>query len=395
MYFELSQKNNNNFTLNFSIKNYILSTDLGWQSIDGLYGKIIYKGYAYQNLANFLKNHDPDKLDSIKGSFTAVMEKNNNIYLVTDNNREFPVYVDRDRNLITNLVQQKEIFWADNLVYIDSIKNKIHCRHNEVKFAFGPPQSLEETTEKILTILNKSIKDFTALYNYPIKIVPTAGLDSTLVIALLKHNNVNFEVIDYEYKKWTYFYLKNKSRLRDLLAAQPVSIFSKIGHSWGEVPKTLANGWQGEQYFGREYLTLAILCKIKKIDLKKEISNFRNAYAYDFMIEEISKRESQWQEITNDVNNKESAYKKIIEIAIASFETWSVEETCYWSPLKDIKILQNILHMNDVDIITNALCGTIQKKIIEKIDPDLLDFITLTKNNYDSLNQTSYQKYIG
>jgi len=388
MYFELAQQSNIDFPKHFEMNNFVLSTDLGWLQIDGTHGKIIYKGYAYQDLPSYLIGLDPEKSEFIHGSFTAIIQKNNKIYIVTDNTREFPIYFDRGKVVITNLTKHQNTAWPDTSLQIDCEKNEIHSQYKGIDFVPGEQKDMNSTTNKILDILNSSVSNYISKCKDPIRIVPTGGLDSTLMIALLKQNNANFEVIDYEYKKWTYFRWKNGEKIK-----KENGPWTRYGHTWGETPVTLAHGWMGDQYFFRDYLPLAVLCKSKNIDLKQEFKRFEGSYCYEHLCEDMQQRESTWQEITKEIVDQKSAYKKIFEIIRGSFLWWTFEETTYWSPYKDLEILKHILHLSVEDLLQNAFHGTIQTKMLEIVDPNLLDCITEKKNKHE-FDQSMYTKYI-
>ena len=388
MYFELAQQSNIDFPKHFEINNFILSTDLGWSQIDGTYGKIIYKGYAYQDLPSYLIGLDPENLEFIHGSFTAIIQKNNKIYIVTDNTREFPIYFDRDKVVVTNLTKHQDTAWPDTSLQIDCENNVISSQYKGIDFVPGEQKGMNPTTNKILDILNSSVSNYISKCKDPIRIVPTGGLDSTLMIALLKQNNANFEVIDYEYKKWTYFRWKNGEKIK-----KENGPWTRYGHTWGDTPVTLAHGWMGDQYFFRDYLPLAVLCKSKNIDLKQEFKRFEGSYCYEHLCEDMQQRESTWQEITKEIVDQKSAYKKIFEIIRGSFLWWTFEETTYWSPYKDLEILKHVLHLSVEDLLQNAFHGTIQTKMLEIVDPNLLDCITEKKNKHE-FDQSMYTKYI-
>ena len=209
MYFELSHSHNTNFPDSYKIKNFCLSTDLGWSEIQGVFGKVIYKGYAYTDLTAFLSTHDPESQDLPRGSFTAIMEKGDRIYVVNDVSRQYPIFIDRNSHVITNLTKFDETKYPDVSISINTVDNKIAEVYNPIEFSPSSDQSLEQTSMNILEMLNKDINFFNRHYTSPIKVIPTGGFDSTLLIALLKHNNIEFEVIDYEYKK-TIFNCRNR-----------------------------------------------------------------------------------------------------------------------------------------------------------------------------------------
>ncbi len=388
MYFELAQQSNIDFPKHFEVNNFVLSTDLGWSQIKGKYGTIVYKGYAYQDLPKFLSTLDPENFETMHGSYTAIVQKGNTVYILTDDTREFPIYFDRKKLLVTNLTKQVETAWPDTYLHIDCDTKEIGSHYKAVDFLPGVQVDMNSATHKTLKILNRSVSNYVSQCKDPIRIVPTGGLDSTLMIALLKQNNANFEVIDYEYKKWTYFRWKNGEKIK-----KENGPWTRYGHTWGDKPVTLAHGWMGDQYFFRDYLPLAVLCKSKNIDLKQEFKRFEGSYCYEHLCEDMKQRESTWQEITKEIVDQKSSYKKIFEIIRGSFLWWTFEKTTYWSPYKDLEILKHVLHLSEEDLLQNAFHGTIQTKMLEIVDPNLLDCITEKKNKHE-FDQTMYDKYI-
>lgn len=387
MYFHLSKDYSSNFPKCYDIKNFKLSTDLGWHETKGRFGKLIFKGYAYTNLKEFLEKHDPEMIHHHHGSFTAIMEKGNKIFVVHDNSREYPLFIDEDSITITNLIRNDKTKYPDVSLHIDCEQNKIKESYLEYEFQKKDDVSMSTTADVVLDILNNDIRAFTNTHKNPIKVVPTGGIDSTLLIGILKHNNVDFEVIDYEHKKWTYFYKKNRQAVN---ANINEGVFTSVGHTWGEEPMTLANGWHADQQFFRCYLPLAVFCKAKTINLHNELEKHKEAYSYYFLLNEISERQTQLSATLHDVTDSRSAYKRIFEIIRASFQPWSFENTLYWSPFKNLNITKNVLQMCDADILANSFDASLQKMILNKIDPNLLDVITPKKNQFD---QTVYEKF--
>lgn len=387
MYFEIAKKFNINFPKFYKIKNFCVSTDLGWKQMNGRYGDIIYKGYAYEDLEAFLRNHDPSTLLTPRGSFTAIMSKDDKVYIVSDNSRQYPIFVNPKDTILTNLTKHDTVVYADVSLCIDCGSGEVQKHYHKTLFEKQVDVSLTDTSSMILQTLNSDISYFKNTYKNPIKVIPTGGIDSTLLIALLKHNNVDFEVIDYEYKKWTYFYKKNRKEVDENI---PSRMFMKVGHSWGEQPTTLANGWHADQHFFRLYLPFIVFCKMKSLDFKETLEANKDSYSYDKLKHKIGERMQDSLSVIDGIVDLESGYNKIFEIIRASFQPWTFEQTLYWSPYKNIEITKHILQMNDDDVIKNTMEASVQRHILEQIDPNLLDVITPTKNEFD---KTVYDKF--
>ena len=153
---------------------------------------------------------------------------------------------------------------------------------------------------------------------------------------------------------------------------------------------TLANGWHADQQFFRCYLPLAVFCKAKSINLYDQLEKYKEAYSYQFLHNEISERQAQLSATLNGITDSQSAYKRMFEIIRASFQPWNFEKTLYWSPFKNLNITKNVLQMCDADILDNSFDASLQKMILNKIDPNLLDVITPKKNEFD---KSVYDKF--
>ena len=170
MYFELAKNKNLDYTKFYSLKNYVLSTDLGWKEIQGIHGKIIYKGYADVDLEEFLKNCYPPNNDMPHGSFTAIMETAKTIYIKHDRNRCYPIFIDDNRTKCTNLKRHKTIIWPDTYVFIDCETDIIKTKYIENEFQKTEDVSLDKTCDNIFDLLNKNITHFKKTYNMHAKI---------------------------------------------------------------------------------------------------------------------------------------------------------------------------------------------------------------------------------
>ena len=213
MFFNLSTNKKDNFSASYYFANsFILSTDLGWKELTGPYGKIVYKGYINGDLQKFLYNLNPTSVDMPVGSFTAIMEHKHNIFIKHDNNRAYPIYSNNEKCDLTNLKSADEYpntSWYDHLLHIDTktktINMVLQTKDDPINYKYV---SMEDTCEKIFNLLNDEIRQFSTYNKHPIKIVLTCGIDNTLVMGLLRYNKIPFEIVDYEYKKWSYFFKK-------------------------------------------------------------------------------------------------------------------------------------------------------------------------------------------
>ena len=390
MFFKISKNNQETYVDNHKLKNnFVLSTDSHWSTLQGKHGTIYFKGYAEVDLTKFLKTYDPTSTELPKGSFTAICESGNKIYIRHDCLRGYPIYYDKDKCEVSSLKEYDNIAWSDNWLEINTELSLINVQHQAVRFEKQNFVSVKQTSEKIFDILNNEVKTFTKNFDIPIKIVPTGGVDTTLLIGLLKYNNVKHEIIDYEYKKWTYF---NKAN-RELIIQTHGKKYMKIAHTWGDELNVLANGFFADQYFLRDYLPIFLYAKHHNINIDKIADDkFKNSYAYiNFIDQKQTYAENVEQELGTftkyiDIN------QKMMDIILGTYLLCHIDNTIYWSPFKNNSITNHILSMPFDDVIENAFDITIQKNILGMIDPKLSKIVSDQKNiiDKDSWNQIKF-----
>ena len=381
MFFNLSTNKKDNFSASYYFANsFILSTDLGWKELTGPHGKIVYKGYINGDLQKFLYNLDPTSVDMPVGSFTAIMEHKHNIFIKHDNNRAYPIYSNNEKCDLTNLKSADEYpntSWYDHLLHIDTktktINMVLQTKDDPINYKYV---SMEDTCEKIFNLLNDEIRQFSTYNKHPIKIVPTCGIDNTLVMGLLRYNKIPFEIVDYEYKKWSYFFKKNR---RSLINTHG-ELFLTDGFTWADQPVILANGYHADQYFLRDYIPLYLICKQHKLDLDSIAEKYQRSYTYKNHVEQRTDYRDKLNSIIEEYNHNENLYEKVYEILNGTYLLWHIEETLYWSPFKNLSITKHILSMPMEEIIDNAFNVTIQKKLLEKAWPEFSQVVTKEKN---------------
>jgi hypothetical protein len=162
MFFKISKNNQETYVDNHKLKNnFVLSTDSHWSTLQGKYGTIYFKGYAEVDLTKFLKTYDPTSTELPKGSFTAICESGNKIYIRHDCLRGYPIYYDKDKCEISSLKEYDNIAWSDNWLEINTELSLINVQHQAVKFEKQNFVSVKQTSEKIFDILNNEVKTFT------------------------------------------------------------------------------------------------------------------------------------------------------------------------------------------------------------------------------------------
>ena len=377
MFFQISKSKNEKFPNCIRLNHkFCVNLDNDWQIIKDKNNLIIFKG---------LIDCEDLTLESIKnekkGSYTAIVDDGDNIYVLHDQLRAYPLFYNTEKTIITNLYQEdiydrdryelKKIY-SDNTLRINK-DGKIIINH--IKTPYNIPDKkyqLNEAVEKINNILNNSISTFCKKNNRPIKINLTGGFDSLLIYSVLKKKNIDFEILDFEYKEWDYFYMNNTS---NILKTQP--LFSRAS-MWKNESNVIATGYHGDQIFIREVWLLILFCRLNDIQYNDIKNNFKTSYMYENFI----KNEQSNIPLIKDCYaiDKKKIIGKMFSFVRAADFMWHIDKTYYWSPLKDLEIMKIILNLNTNDVIDNAFNCTIQRKLLEINYPEVLDLVSEKKN---------------
>ena len=381
MFFDLTTNERKNFTLHFKLPNgLILNTDEGWQSFDLEDCKIIIKGYTnlydVTQLTRYLTNC---RRTSIKGNFCAFVCKEEKVYLLHDKDRGFPVWI--GDNSITNLLKQGTPVWEDCDLTIDG---KMNVTKN-----FYPPYVFKkqdmsdvQVIDKIDNLLSETFEKFLSHNDKPLKLYLTGGIDTLLAWTYLDSFTKNYEIVDYEYIKYTYFYSMNQKKI------QGHQLYNQI-HLWND-PTVLVTGSCGDEYFMRGPHTAAQCLKYHGYNLLEATKE--SDYMYKFF-----NRKSCTDAIHDGMNSikpnqsMEDVYTEILNRNKNDYQHWHLDNTITFTPFKNTAIIETILQSSVNQLLSNARNGIIQKKLIEKKDRNKLEFKSKWKN--DLWDENSLQKF--
>lgn len=379
MFFHISQNKNNNFPNCIKLnQTFFANLDDDWQIINDEKNLILFKGLiGIQNL----------NIESIKkekeGSYTAiVVDNDNNIHILHDQFRSYPLFYNKEKKIITNLYQENmyggnryelEKIYSDNVLQINE-KGEIIINQNNIEYNIPTEKhSLNDAVYKINELLNKSISAFCDTNKKPIKIPITGGVDSLLIYSILKNKKINFEILDFEHKEWDYFLRQN---FKDILKTSKQFIVSSI---WKDQSNVVANGHYGDQIFMREVWLLILFCRLNDINYNDIKDNFKSSYNYEFFVKQEKLLN---KELTKECYSidKNKIIGKMFSFLHAVELIWHINKTYYWTPLKNLQIFKIILNLNTKDFIDNAFNCTIQRRLIELNCPETLDLLSDKKN---------------
>ena len=378
MFFEISKKINHRFTKNFEIlKGIFFNCDLGWSEILFKNYRIFFKGYVNekQSLEEILKKIIKDPIPRYQGNFFCVIVHNEKITITNSYTRGSPLWFSPG-NLITNLYSQQNAVWADKILNID---NNLKISENIFK-----PYVINTDVLQYQSAINlihericNSFETFLQKNKNPIKIFLSGGIDTLTCYSYLKKFTKKFEIVDYEYIKFTHFYKKNKRYLKSFWGYNQM-------HTWGGVPTTLVTGGCGDEFFLRGPNTCNLLLLHYELDIFELLEKNKNCYHYWYFnvknkeIFEIHKKDKSLK--NNILIDRYKTFDYILNNLVNDHQHWHIDETIFFTPFKDIKIPEIVLRLDKDTLINQILNGDLNRALISKNDPNDLKLLSKQKN---------------
>ena len=373
MFFEISKIKNQNYPNNYELRNGIfLNCDLGWQRIEYKNHIIFFKGYILDELKdkNFYESIIKDPTPKFNGNFFGIIV-GDTITITNDNCRGSPLqYVQNEK--ITNLERDHTPVFADKYLTID---DQLTVKENQ----FSPYTVSYESVEydsalnQVDKILCDSFEMFLSKNIKPLKIFITGGIDTLTLFSYIKKFTKNFEIVDYEYKKFTHFHVKNwNTKINKFWAYRQM-------HNWGEIPTILITGSCGDEYLLRGPNTLSILAEYHQIDVLSLLEKNTQCYHYAYFKKDENKKYFQNKKNVG-TSLKKNVIDHILNNLINDHQHWHIDETICFTPFKNISIPKIILNLPKKNIIEQILDAQFNKDLIIKNNPDDLKLLSKYKN---------------
>jgi hypothetical protein len=381
MFFEISKKISNFFTKNYEIKKGIfLNCDLGWERVEYESYVIFFKGYILDNLKDkdfyekIIKNPTPQ----FNGNFFCIIV-GETITITNDNCRGSPLqYIQKEK--ITNLDKDLTPVWADKYLTID---NELTVTENQYSPYFPLYENVDYNSalDQVDKILCNSFENFLSKNKKPLKVFLSGGIDTLTMYSYVKKFTKKFEIVDYEYKKFTHFYVNNwDKKIKKFWGYKQI-------HSWGDIPAVLLSGGCGDEYFLRGPATLAILAEHHQIDVLSLMEKNKQCYHYEYF---KNRNNHYFKNKTNvDTSLKKNVIDHILNNLINDHQHWHIDETICFTPFKNIAVPSIMLNLPKQNIIEQILNAQFNKDLIIKNNPNDLKFLSTYKNSSALENLTS------
>jgi len=358
MFFSLSKQQEKNFLNHHQLPNgLILSTDDAWKYTTIADNTILYKGYVnHCKIEDCMEDLLLQTIPEYKGNFCAFIADNSSVRLMHDTSRAFPLWL--SEYCLTNLHEAPEQIWSDCLLTInkDFTVNRQYF-HPYTKLTGTLTE--EQVIETIHNTLCTTVEQFLTHNSKPLKVFLTGGIDTTTAWAYIDHFTKDYELVDYEYVKYTPFYKLNIGRLKQFWGYNQI-------HLWDE-DCVLVTGANGDENFLRGPSTLAMVLDYYKLTFEEILTPEDYLYTY------FSKKNIEVQ-LLDDV------FDHVLNMNVNDHQHWHLDKTLFFTPYKDITLLETILAAEKELIVKQTKNAYINRELIRKLDPTKLSILSNQKN---------------
>jgi hypothetical protein len=261
----------------------------------------------------------------------------------------------------------------DNSLNFKLIKNSYEPINFEIK-------TEDEVVNQIYDILYQKIKKFLTHNQLPLRSFLTGGIDSMLVYSFVKKITENVKIVNYYYFYLDEFCCKNMDYIKKEYWG-----YKQI-HHW-EDPCVLLSGTPGDEFMLRSPTTSNLYLMNYNTSIPKLIENSKHLHSAYFKKEDhlaIFDQQCKDKFTQMLVKDKKFLYPKICEILLEDFQHWHLGKTITFTPLRDLEVFKLLLQLPFDSAVSQILDSKISKRLIAMNDPNLLNYLTCSKNK-DSL----------
>lgn len=353
MFFRLAHDRDPRFPQHHQLTNGLwLSTDSGWHT----HADSVIKGYADEVPRADIPTH-PDRR-RLRGNFCVFQPLADRVEIIHGSERSFPMW--RSDRAVTNLYPEGDQMWADKRLCVDA---DMGCEiTTDMTWQETTVRDDAELVDKVHEILLNKFRSFMAHNTLPIKLYHSGGVDTTLVWTYLDHLGADYELVDYEYIKYTPFYRTNRKRIKEIGGG-----FYDQTQLWDE-DCVLASGASGDEALLRGPTTLAMA--LAKHNVELEGLTQVNDYHYKY-----------YARYKHDSHRPKDYSRVILDMLYNDHQHWHIDRTLHFTPLRDMRLPALVLQASRELLLAQARNADINRMLISRMDPGKLKKITKYKNS--------------
>lgn len=347
MFFSISKFKNTDFPNHITWGNMHVGFDNGWTVNDTK----ISKGYLDKGCDIFYQD--------------------SSIHVTTGNRQTFPIFIDKENFIVSNLYKTPEFFIGNVSITSDRI---VTLTAPEVKFT-----KLDLTDDEIINLIDTTIRD--SILNFvtdkPFKVFLTGGVDTALITSYVLKHKLPYELVCEEHTDMDYFISYNRRKLKKFWAYNSM-------HHW-RTPSVLLSGANGDEMLLRNPMDAFNVMKFYGEDLVEECRAVNYYHSGHFLKD---KHLAEYAELEKTSYATEYDLKQPIHVRNSQdFQHWHIGNTTTFTPLDNLNLNNLMLNLSYPMLRTQLLDGAISKLLVERNYPSLLKFVSPKKNlnNFDSL----------
>ena len=343
-----------------------LSHDHGWHMVELDEGvRVMIKGYANDRTITEAARHCATHTGApqLRGNFCAMVTRGDSVTITHDTDRSFPLWADNDT--VTNLEPMGDKVLADIVLTVDSKFAISRQWHKPWERSVSMSDAV--IVNNVHEILLETFDSFLSHNRSPLKMFVTGGMDTTMAWAYLDHFTKDYEMVDHEYLKFTPFWKRNFSKLKQFWGYRQT-------HLWSE-DCVLVSGALGDENFMRGPYTMEMMLQSHGTGLADVLQP--GAYHYKHCRGYLDKGLDVGT-IDPDIGKVRDA---VMERNSNDHQHWHIEQTLHFTPFKDSRILSLITQSSREQLVSQARDAHINRLLIGKLDPSKLEKVSRSKNH--------------
>jgi hypothetical protein len=375
MFFQISDKLLDNFPTNYQHNNLYVNLDHGWHTtFDQHNNRIFYKGYLDNlTIADCVLDIACQEEPVYTGNFCLIKCFDQGITVKTDRYRSFPMFF--SGHGLTNLYNTGDPVHTDSFVMITNNLDKVESKFNLLQHSEYKQISMQECVDKIDNILTNKFQTFFKHNKLPLHVFLSGGIDTTTLYSYVLKLNIPHVLVNYLHTDLDYFYLKNHHTLSNFWGYKQI-------HYWSS-PCVLLSGTPGDEFTVRSPTTANMMLKHHSESIDDLLDSFKESLHYRYFLRytDLFRSQQSLSFITLT-----SAINECLNIILNDYQHWHLGETLCYTPLRDVEIFSTIASLHKQDLIKQIFNSRVQKELIMRNAPHLLDSLSTDKNtdNYMS-----------
>ena len=311
------------------------------------------------------------------GNHACFQLDGNAVLLKHDEERSFPLWWDSTTASLTNMPSTAMRVWADEIIEIRNLK----CEIEKVNFVQTVEPGTVTVDQAAEQIIDRTVHRFDLInseFSCPKRLFLTGGMDTATLLALSSWSEP-FEPVDYEHFEYDWF---TNNNLPSIQGKKDNWGYLQM-HHW-RTPTVLATGSCGDEFFMRGPGALAKYFAWHNIDFVK-LLELRTGYHVEYYLKDKNRQlfdhyYKQRNELQQRLRTYQDLVNEIVTNNLNDHQHWHLGNTLTFTPFKDIEITRIVLRLSVEDMTEHAIDAVVNRRIIQKIKPSILDRVSVSKN---------------